>query len=97
MFAKPQKPSMSLIFISDIIDEVIKLQKKQLEIDNITIIKNYNSKKKYFCDVGQMQQVFLNLIINARHAIKPAGYGKIIISIYEKITMVLYALKAKKR
>ncbi|MBP7652140.1 response regulator [Candidatus Dependentiae bacterium] len=81
--AKPQPPKKSLSLISDIIDNALKLQKQQLEIENIKIIKNYQLKLKDYYDVSQMQQVFLNLIINARHAMKNKGCGEIMISIEE--------------
>ncbi len=77
VFSKPDKEEKESVLIEEIIDEVIKLQKKQFEIENIKIVRNYNFNKKILLNSGQIQQVFLNLSINALHAIKPKGRGKI--------------------
>ncbi|MBP7652090.1 response regulator [Candidatus Dependentiae bacterium] len=76
-FSRPQPAKTENIQINDVIDDIIEIQKKQFEIENIKIIKKFRSKFKVEVDPGQMQQVFLNLIINARHAIKPKGEGSI--------------------
>ncbi|MBP7654267.1 PAS domain S-box protein [Candidatus Dependentiae bacterium] len=88
MIAKPLQPHVSPTKISEIIDEVIKIQKRQMKIENIKIIKDYSpdTEKEGFYDRGQLQQVFLNLIINARHAMKQNGMGEIRISIRESQT-----------
>ncbi|MBP7651898.1 response regulator [Candidatus Dependentiae bacterium] len=83
-FAKPVPPKKELIKIEDIIDSVIKLQKQQLELENITVLTDYSNSEKIYVDPGQIEQVFLNLIINARHAILPKGKGLITIKTYLK-------------
>ncbi|MBU1077092.1 MAG: PAS domain S-box protein, partial [Spirochaetes bacterium] len=75
-------PKKELSDIGRIINEVLKLQKRSLNLENINVIKKYNNKNKIMINRNQFQQVFLNLIINARHAIKPKKKGtlKIIIN-----------------
>ncbi len=80
-FASPKKPEKELCFIQKVIDEVHHLQEKQLKLENIKIEKEYTHDLIVNIDKGQMHQVFLNLFINARHAIKPNNKGKIKISI----------------
>ncbi|HPP87786.1 MAG TPA: MASE3 domain-containing protein, partial [bacterium] len=83
-FAKPRELKKDLIKIEDVIDEVLKFQSNQFVLDRIEIIKNYENTQKIFIDKGQFHQVFLNLIINARHAILPKGKGVISISTVHK-------------
>jgi len=80
-FAKPKEPKKELSKIENIIEDVLNLQKQQLILDNIEIDRNYEHSEKINIDSGQFQQVFLNMIINARHAILPKGKGKIAISV----------------
>ncbi len=79
-FAKPLSPRKELTKIEDIIEDVLKIQKQQITLENIEIDRLYEHTEKILIDAGQFQQVFLNLIINARHAILPKGKGKITIS-----------------
>lgn len=79
-FARPHEPRFQAQDIADVIDEVVKLQKRQLQLENIEIRRDYKKHSRALFDRGQMEQVFLNLLINATHAIKPKGGG--VISIY---------------
>ncbi|MBP7651886.1 response regulator [Candidatus Dependentiae bacterium] len=80
-FAKPRPPKKELFKLEDIMEDVLNLQKQQIILERIEIDRNYGHTEKVFIDVNQFQQVFLNMIINARHAILPKGQGKISISI----------------
>ncbi len=80
--AKPKKAKREYVKIGDIINRVLRLQKKSLEFEQIKIEKNYNISDETFCDGGQLEQVLLNMIINARHAIIPKGKGTIKIDSY---------------
>ncbi len=80
-FAKPKNPDFIIQDISDVINELMTLEEKQLNLENITIEKEFNNYSKVSCDWGQMEQVFINLLINATHAIKPKHKGTILISI----------------
>lgn len=80
-FARPKEPRFKLQDITELIDEVIKLQKRQLQLENITVVKEYENSSKASFDWGQLEQVFLNLLINSIHAIKPRGKGTIRISV----------------
>jgi len=81
--AKPSVPKKELTDISTVVDRVISLQQSELVQDNITIERKYSPIKRISIDVGQIEQVFLNLSINALHAMKPLGKGLLTISIKE--------------
>jgi PAS domain S-box-containing protein len=55
--------------INDIIDKTIELHEYWLKSTNIKIIRNYGKTPFASVDRQQMQQVILNLLINAEHAI----------------------------
>ena len=76
-FANPNEPKKELLKIENVIEKVLNLQEQHLILEHIEIERNYESPEKVFVDYGQFQQVFLNLIINARHAMLHKGRGKI--------------------
>ncbi len=67
--------------IASIIEEVVEMQKKQLELENIKVIFNHKTAVKVFIDKTQIFQVFLNILINSRHSLKIKGKGTIEIKI----------------
>lgn len=78
--ARPQKPQLSLGSLSEIIDNVLYLEKGEIERQNIRVIRDYEpALPNILIDPHQMHQVFLNLILNAIQAM-PGG-GKLQISI----------------
>ncbi|MFH0976738.1 MAG: PAS domain S-box protein [Spirochaetota bacterium] len=79
-FAKPKEPEFRVQDVEKIIDDVIQLQVRQLQLASIKIERKYAAKLKVSFDRGQMEQVFLNLLINSIHAIKPKGRGEILIA-----------------
>ena len=66
------------IDINIIIDETLSLVEHQILLQNIKISKNYASTKEVAGNPNQLQQVFMNLILNASHAMKNGGKLKII-------------------
>ena len=79
-FSKPQPLQMKMMKIEDSLENISKLLERQFEIDNVFIEKNFSETPEIFADNGQIEQVFLNLIINAKHAIMPKGKGWIVLS-----------------
>ncbi len=73
-----------LVDIREIIDRVLELQKNQLQLEHITIVKDYADIPKIKVNPEMIEQVFLNLSINARHAMKGYGSGTITISVREE-------------
>jgi len=72
-FTKIIKLENESVDLKDIIEEVIELINKDLENSSIKVVRNYSGIPKTLIDVGQIQQVFLNLIINAKNAMPEGG------------------------
>jgi two-component system NtrC family sensor kinase len=78
-FARQRKPHKVLSNINPILQECISLIEKQVIFHNIEIIKDFEENlPRTRIDPSQMQQVFMNMIINAAEAIE--GNGRLMIA-----------------
>lgn len=79
-FSRQRTPSRSLESINDLIDRAIDLRIYWLRTHNIQIERDYDPAATVFVDAPQMQQVILNLLLNAEQAIIASGRsgGKIL-------------------
>ncbi|NIP31258.1 MAG: PAS domain S-box protein [Candidatus Dadabacteria bacterium] len=69
-FARQHSPEKESVNINEILDKTIALTEYDLKKLNIKLIKDYDNKlSMIMADPNQLQQVFLNLIINAEQAI----------------------------
>lgn len=88
-FARQSPPNKTMINLNETFKQLLLLVKGQKEFRNIKLIEIYDYNiPEILADKNQLQQVFLNLILNAGEAI--AGEGKIIITtkfINNKITV----------
>jgi len=85
-FSRESSENFSLANINENIDSTLVLLKNQYK-NKIEIIKNYGKIPHLFCEISKINQVFLNLIINAIHAIREKG--KIKISTYTENNFVV--------
>ncbi len=93
-FAKTQKPQKQFCNLCRLFEDVVELQKRQLNLENIIIEHNCNKKEKLenqiYVDKVQIEQVLLNILINARHALIPKNGGTIKVYCYrENKTIIL--------
>ena len=78
-FSRQRSPSKSLESINDIIDRAIDLRNYWLRSNNIEVIRDYDRATTVLVDSQQIQQVVLNILLNAEQAITGAGikHGRI--------------------
>jgi PAS domain S-box-containing protein len=81
-FARQAKPVKVSTNLNELIDNTLKMREYVLKTHNIALITNLDPELPWcVVDPGQMQQVFLNLIVNAEQAMKKAhGRGTLIIT-----------------
>jgi signal transduction histidine kinase/ActR/RegA family two-component response regulator len=85
-FARQTKPKKTLTNINELVNNTLKLREYVLNTANIKTITKYEPDLPWsVVDPGQMQQVFLNLIVNAEQAMeKSHGRGTLTISTEKK-------------
>lgn len=80
-FSRESLPEKEVVALDVIIDEVITFFHNQPDFSTIAVRKNYQSSLPHISvDPNQIRQVFMNLVINAGHAM-PSG-GELEISTY---------------
>lgn len=81
-FARQTKPLKTSVSVPELIDNTLELRNYVLRTSGIEVITRYQPDLPWIvADAGQLQQVFLNLIVNAEHAIKKTGHqGRLTIS-----------------
>jgi two-component system NtrC family sensor kinase len=73
-FAKQTKPMKQITNVNNLIDNIILLVRNQATFRNIEIIKNSDDTvPEIMADTDQIQQVFINLILNAADAMPKGG------------------------
>lgn len=73
-FARQTKPQKRLTNINNLINNIILLVRNQTSFRNIVIEKNLDENlPEILADLDQVQQVFINLIINASEAMTKGG------------------------
>jgi len=89
-FARQTRPERVLVNINEIIEVTLRLRTYELETNNIKVVTDLSPHlPNTIADAGQLQQVFLNLTINAETEMKLAhGKGKLIIKT-ERINNVI--------
>ncbi|MEI9478347.1 MAG: PAS domain S-box protein, partial [Deltaproteobacteria bacterium] len=85
-FARQNKPVKTSANIHELIDNTLEIRSYVLRTANIEVIRSYDPSLPWVTvDPGQMQQVFLNLIVNAEFAMKKAhGKGTLVITTAKK-------------
>jgi signal transduction histidine kinase len=88
-FARQTKPERTESNINHVLNEVIALLEQQHIFRNISIVKDESpSIPLVEVDVGQMQEVFMNLILNAAQAMDGSGALTCITRLVDEATAV---------
>ncbi|NJN18923.1 MAG: response regulator [Oscillochloris sp.] len=72
-FARRREPRRELADLHEAVQGTLTLMEIELRKHNIQIERNINQVPLTICDAGQISQVFLNLLTNARDAMKETG------------------------
>jgi PAS domain S-box-containing protein len=73
-FARQHKPVKAMVDINELIENTLNMRNYVLKTNNIDVDIQYDKEVPLIAiDPGQIQQVFLNLIINAEYAMKKSG------------------------
>jgi two-component system NtrC family sensor kinase len=73
-FARSSKPNEDLIRVDEALDDVIHFIQQHAGLENIEVKKHYQaSVPEMVLDEKKIKQVFMNLIMNAKHAIGKKG------------------------
>ncbi len=77
-FSRSSKPEKEIKNIHQVIDDVITFIQQHSSMDGIEIIKEYDQNlPAVVLDEKKIKQVFINLIMNARHAVDQSGTIKL--------------------
>jgi signal transduction histidine kinase/DNA-binding response OmpR family regulator len=85
-FSRQAKPVKTIANLNKVIDNTLKLREYVLKTANIEVVTRFDTELPWsVVDPGQMQQVFLNMIVNAEQAMKEAhGKGTLTITTEKK-------------
>lgn len=72
-FARRQEPRRELADLYDAVQGTLTLMEIELRKHNIQVVREISPVPLTICDAGQISQVFLNLLTNARDAMKATG------------------------
>ncbi len=75
-FSRQRTLAKSFESINDIIDRTVELRSYWLRLGGVEIVRDYGAVPAFFMDTQQMQQVLLNILINAEQAISDGGVEK---------------------
>jgi two-component system NtrC family sensor kinase len=78
-FSRPRPPQKKLSNVNAVLEECLSLVENQAQFHDIEVVKDWNSAiPEMVIDPSQMQQVFINMLINAAEAMD--GGGRLTIS-----------------
>ena len=73
-FSRESVPQKALISLNDVLDASLALVENQAQFLNITVIRDYAPDLPHIsADPNQLEQVFINMLLNASHAMARGG------------------------
>jgi PAS domain S-box-containing protein len=94
-FARQTKPQRTYVYINEVVATTLDLRGYHLETSNIKVSTQLAPDLPVtIADAGQLQQVFLNLIVNAETEMKLArGYGRLSVKTQQVDNIIRIAFK----
>jgi two-component system NtrC family sensor kinase len=92
-FARPKEPEMSPTDVNETVDRALAIMEKQALFQNVKINKEYGQLPRIVADAAQLQQVFMNIILNAAEAMNGRGTLTITSSLDPKKEQIRVAFK----
>ena len=90
-FSRVREPEMNVVDINDILNNALELVEHQLSEQRINLVKKFGSStSKIVADSHQIQQVFINIILNALHAMSEGGILEITIRKRSKFAEIVF-------
>ncbi len=72
-FARPREAFQSAVLLTDCVSEILQMVRKELDQRRIKVATEFNVIPLVMTDAGHVQQIFLNLILNAAQAMPDGG------------------------
>lgn len=74
-FARQRQPSRSDVDVNELLDRTLELRTYEMRVNNMEVERRLNHVPRVLADEHQLQQVFLNIIMNAEQAMKSDKRG----------------------
>jgi PAS domain S-box-containing protein len=82
-FSRQRETKRQRADVTQSVEMILGLVDRELEKQNINVVRKFNPIPEITCDLGELSSVVLNMITNARDAMRPKG-GTLTIEIREK-------------
>lgn len=83
-FARRREARRELCQVRDVVDETLALVEHQLNRASVAVQREYEPVPATFCDPGQIAQVVMNLLTNARDSMAVTRGGMLLLSLRER-------------
>lgn len=83
-FARRRAVRRELSQLREIVDQTVALVERQLDKANVTIVRDYEPVPPTYCEPGQIAQVVMNLLTNARDAMAVTRGGTLRLGLRER-------------
>jgi PAS domain S-box-containing protein len=86
-FARQHNPSRTEVDVNQLLSRTLDLRAYEMGVNNVSVVMRLSELPKIYADEHQLQQVFLNIVINAEQALESTGRGgKLTVSTKKKVS-----------